>query len=105
MRPRSSSAIATLTYRELNRRANHLAAQLRAAGVGPEAVVGVFVDRSLEMIVALLGVLKAGGAYLPLDPAFPQERLAWMVEDAGARVLVTQAHLATALPRHRRPRR
>jgi natural product biosynthesis luciferase-like monooxygenase protein len=89
-----------LTYRDLNRRANHLAGRLRAAGVAPEAVVGVFVDRSLEMIVALLGVLKAGGAYLPLDPAFPQERLAWMVEDAGARVLVTQAHLAAALPRH-----
>ena len=90
----------TLTYRELNRHANRLAARLRTMGLGPDCVAGVFVDRSLEMVVALLGVLKAGGGYLPLDPAFPQERLAWMLEDTGARVLLTQSHLAGTLPRH-----
>ncbi len=63
-------------------------------GVGPEVVVGLCVERSLEMLVGLLGILKAGGAYLPLDPAYPQERLAFMLEDSGAPVLVT--HIGTA---------
>ncbi|WP_375772564.1 non-ribosomal peptide synthase/polyketide synthase [Archangium gephyra] len=82
-----------LTYRELNQRANRLAHALRALGVGPESRVGVRVQRSAEMVVALLAILKAGGAYVPLDPTWPGERLAYMLEDSGARVLVTQAAL------------
>ncbi len=74
-----------LTYAELDRRAAALAAALRARGVGPETRVGIFVERSVEMPVALLGVLKAGGAYLPLDPAYPADRIAYILEDAGAR--------------------
>lgn len=83
----------TLTYAELNRRANQLAHHLARAGVGPEVLVGVCTDRSSEMIVALLAVLKAGGAYVPLDPGFPPERLKFMVEDGGVGVLLTQARL------------
>jgi amino acid adenylation domain-containing protein/non-ribosomal peptide synthase protein (TIGR01720 family) len=79
-----------LTYRELNARANQLARYLRARGVGPESLVGVCLDRSLEMMVAILGVLKAGGAYVPLDPAYPKERLDFMLEDSQASVLLTQ---------------
>lgn len=89
-----------LSYRELNRHANQLAVRLRQEGIGPDRVVGLFVDRSVEMVVGLLGILKAGGAYLPLDPAFPQERLAGMLDDTGATVLVTQPHLLETLPRH-----
>src|SRR5262249_23559678 len=81
----------TLTYGELNARANQLAHHLRALGVGPEVVVGLCVERSLELLIGLLGILKAGGAYLPLDPSYPRERLAFMLADAGAPVLVTQA--------------
>ncbi|MDY7077386.1 MAG: amino acid adenylation domain-containing protein [Chloroflexota bacterium] len=86
-----------LTYDELNRRANQLAHHLRKLGVGPETLVGLCVDRSLEMVVGLLGVLKAGGAYLPLDPAYPQERLAFIMEDSRVSVLLTQSHLADRL--------
>jgi amino acid adenylation domain-containing protein len=82
-----------LSYGELNQQANILANYLRESGVGPEVVVGLCLERSLEMVVALLGVLKAGGAYLPLDPDYPAERLAWMMEDAQAAVLLTQAPL------------
>ena len=82
-----------LTYAELDRRANQLAHHLRGFGVGPETVVGLCVERSLDMLVGLLGILKAGGAYLPLDPDYPPERLAFMLEDAGAPVLVTHAAL------------
>ena len=71
-----------LTYRELNERANQLAHYLRALNVGPEALVGVLMERSVEMVVALLGIMKAGGAYVPLDPQYPQERVAFMLEDA-----------------------
>ena len=79
----------TLSYGELDRRANRLAHYLRALGVGPETVVGLCLARSLDMIVGLIGILKAGGAYLPLDPDYPTERLAFMLADARARVLLT----------------
>ncbi|MGI8959005.1 MAG: non-ribosomal peptide synthetase [Bryobacteraceae bacterium] len=79
-----------LTYGELERRANRLAAHLRERGVGAETLVGVCVDRSLTMMVALLGILKAGGAYVPLDPDFPIERLRFMLQDSGARLLLTE---------------
>ncbi len=87
-----------LTYRELNRRANQLAHTLQRLGVGPEVLVGICMERSLEMMIALLGILKAGGAYVPLDPSFPSERLAYMLADSQARVLVTQQSLVSALP-------
>ncbi|WP_164014776.1 non-ribosomal peptide synthetase [Pyxidicoccus trucidator] len=88
----------TLTYAELDRRAERLARRLVRLGVGPEVRVGLCVERSVDMLVGLLGVLKAGGAYVPLDPGFPPERLAFMSRDAGTPVLVTQAAL---LPRLR----
>lgn len=89
---------AAVTYRELNRRANRLAHHLRSLGVGPEIPVGVCMERSLEMVVALLAVLKAGGAYVPLDPTHPMERLAFLLGDARPSVLLTQERLAGALP-------
>jgi amino acid adenylation domain-containing protein len=92
------SAEGELTYQELNRRANQVAHHLRGRGVGPEVLVGVCMDRSWEMVVALLGVLKAGGAYVPLDPSYPRERLAAMLESSGARVLLTQEGLLELLP-------
>ena len=86
-----------LTYTELNRRSNQLAHHLQSLGVGPEVIVGICLARSLEMIVALLAVLKAGGAYLPLDPTYPSERLTFMLENARASVLITARSLwATA---------
>ncbi|HEX8355027.1 MAG TPA: amino acid adenylation domain-containing protein, partial [Pyrinomonadaceae bacterium] len=78
-----------VTYAELNERANRLARRLRALGVGPEEIVGLHFERSVEMVVGLLAVLKAGGCYLPLDPAYPADRLAFMLEDSGARLLLT----------------
>ncbi len=86
-----------LTYRELDRRAARLAGELRGLGVGPDVLVGLLVERSVDMVVALLGILKAGGAYVPLDPAFPSERLAGMVEDSGMGVLVTHRGLDQVL--------
>jgi non-ribosomal peptide synthetase component F len=80
-----------ITYAELNHRANQLAYYLRGLGVGSEVRVGVCLERSLEMVIGLLGVLKAGGAYVPLDPSYPPERLAYMLEDSQARVLVTES--------------
>ena len=85
---------ARLTYAELNERADLLARHLRQLGVGPDTLVGVMMERSLEIVVSILGVLKAGGAYVPLDPSYPQERLRFMLEDSGVRVLLTQARLA-----------
>jgi amino acid adenylation domain-containing protein len=87
-----------LTYRELDRRANQLAQHLRTLAVGPDVLVGICVERSIELMVAVLGVLKAGGAFVPLDPAYPAERLAFMLEDSRVAVLLTQAHLIEALP-------
>jgi amino acid adenylation domain-containing protein/FkbH-like protein/FkbM family methyltransferase len=89
---------ATLTYAELNTRANQLAHHLRRLGVGPDTLVAILMERSPEMFVALLGILKAGGAYLPLDPSYPQERLRFMLGDAQASVLLTQQHLRSVLP-------
>ncbi|MEE4464323.1 condensation domain-containing protein, partial [Azotobacter chroococcum] len=87
-----------LGYAELNRRANRLAHRLIALGVAPETRVGIFVERSVEMIVGLLAILKAGGAYVPLDPDYPDERLAWMVEDSGIGLLLTQSRLGGRIP-------
>src|SRR5262249_42932906 len=86
-----------LSYRELDERANQLARHLRGLGVGPEAVVGLCLERSPEMVIALLAILKAGGAYLPLDPDYPRNRLSFMLADAGASVLVTHSALAGRL--------
>jgi amino acid adenylation domain-containing protein len=97
---RSPNAIALvfedkqLTYQELNNRSNQLAHYLQKLGVGPEVLVGICLERSVEMIVALLGILKAGGAYLPLDPTYPQERLNFMLKDAQVSILVTHSLLA-----------
>jgi amino acid adenylation domain-containing protein len=88
----------TVTYRELDARANRLAHHLRSLGVGPEVLVGFCVERSPEQLAGLLAILKAGGAYLALDPASPRERNAFMLEDAQARVLLTQRHLLERLP-------
>ena len=87
-----------LSYAELEAHANRLAHHLRGLGVGPETVVGLCVERSPEMVIGLLGILKAGGAYLPLDPGYPRERLAFMLRDAGAPVLVTQSGLLSGCP-------
>ncbi|WP_338874868.1 non-ribosomal peptide synthase/polyketide synthase [Mycetohabitans endofungorum] len=88
----------TLSYAQLNDRANQLAYYLRTLDVGPEVVVGLCAERSLEAIIGLLGILKAGGAYLPLDPSHPAERLASMLRQASVAVLVTQSHLKARLP-------
>src|SRR5205823_5352843 len=79
-----------LRYGELDRQANQLAHRLRRAGVGPDVLVGICLDRSPQMLAAMLGVLKAGGAYVPLDPGFPPDRIAFMVADSGLPVLLTQ---------------
>jgi amino acid adenylation domain-containing protein len=89
-----------LTYRELDARAERLARRLRRAGVGPEVAVGLFAERSAAMVVGLLGVLKAGGAYVPLDSGYPAERLAGMLADTGAPVLLASEELAGRLPPH-----
>jgi amino acid adenylation domain-containing protein len=97
--PDSTAAIfedSSLTYKELNSRANHLAFQLIGQGVTPDSLVGVFMERSLEMIVALLAVLKAGGAYLPIDPDYPEERIRFMIEKSQVGWLLTQSHLAAS---------
>jgi amino acid adenylation domain-containing protein len=87
-----------LTYRELDRRANRLAHHLAGLGVGPEVRVGLCLERSLEVMVAILGVLKAGGAYVPLDASHPAERLAYVLEDSGVAVLLTQDKVRERLP-------
>lgn len=89
-----------LTYGEFNTRANQLAHFLSKQGVGPETLVGIYMERSLEMAVGLLGILKAGGVYVPLDPEYPKERLAFMLEDARATVLLTQEQLIEKIPPH-----
>jgi amino acid adenylation domain-containing protein len=90
-----------LTYRELNSRSNQLAHRLRKLGAAPEAPVGVCLERSLEVVISLLAILKAGGVYLPLDPAYPGQRIGFMLEDSKAAVLLTQKRLIPGLPEHR----
>ena len=87
-----------LSYGELNRRSNQLAHRLRSVGVGPDSVVAICMDRSLDMVVSVLGVLKAGGAYLPIDPTYPKERLAFMLGDAGVAVPLTESKQLGQLP-------
>jgi len=87
-----------LTYAELDRRAEQVARRLRAAGVGPEVPVGVLLEREPDLVAALLGVHKAGGFYVPLDPAYPAARLAFMLEDSGARTVVTRERLLPRIP-------
>src|SRR5829696_3478572 len=88
------------SYAELNQRANQLAHHLQSLGVGPEVLVGILMERSVEMVVSLLAVLKAGGAYVPLDPQYPAERVAFMLADTSAPVLLTQQRLLASLPAH-----
>lgn len=88
----------TLTYRELNRRSNQLAHYLIAKDVGPNRLVGICMERGPEMIVGLLGILKAGGAYMPLDPSYPMERLAYMLQDGAPQVVLLQSSLRNVLP-------
>jgi len=105
-RPAAIAAVCggqSLSYAELNRRANALAALLRSHGVGPERVVGICMEGSLPLVVALMGVLKAGGAYLPLDPAYPAQRLGFMVDDADAALVLTTEALRGRLPAMPRP--
>ena len=100
--PESIAAICEgelLTYEELDRRGNQLAHYLRALGVGPDTLVGLAVERSLDIVVGIVGILKAGGAYLPLDPAYPPERIAYMVSAARTPVVLTQSQLVDRLPR------
>jgi amino acid adenylation domain-containing protein len=89
-----------ITYKELDRRANEVAHRLRPMGVKPEALVGICVERSIELLVGLLGILKAGGAYVPIDPAYPPERIAFMIQDSGMAVLLTQQKLLEHLPQN-----
>src|SRR5581483_3711910 len=88
----------SLTYRQLNERANQLAHHLQGCGVGPEVLVGVYMERSVEQIVSLLAILKAGGAYVPLDPAYPPGRIAYIVENAGLTLVLTDEQLCEKLP-------
>ena len=87
-----------LTYRELDRRADRLAQRLRILGVGPDTLVGLLVERSLEMVVGILGILKAGAAYVPIDAAYPAERIAYVLADAKVACLLTQERLLPRLP-------
>jgi non-ribosomal peptide synthetase component F len=89
-----------LTYRQLNERSNQLARHLQKLGVGSESVVGIYMQRSQWLVIAMLGVLKAGGAYLPLDTASPRERLSWMLDDTRPLAIVTEEDLADELPEH-----
>ncbi|MCM3697948.1 amino acid adenylation domain-containing protein [Paenibacillus macerans] len=91
----------TLTYRELNERANRLAKTLRERGVKPDDIVAIMAERSMDMVIGILGTLKAGGAYLPVDPNYPEERIQYMLEDSGASILLTHQHLRDKLSAYR----
>ena len=106
VRPQAIAALHegnSLTYAELDRRANHLAKQLIGMGAGPDQRVAVVAQRGLDTLVGLVAVLKAGAAYVPIDPAHPQERLAYLLEDSAPRVVLTLSHLCERLPAHGRP--
>jgi amino acid adenylation domain-containing protein len=90
----------SLTYRQLNRCANHVARYLRSNGVGPEVMVGLCMERGFNLIIGLLGILKAGGAYVPLDPEYPNDRLAFIINDAQTPVILTQKNLESHLPKN-----
>lgn len=90
----------TLTYRELNEKANQLAQYLQNFGVKPESLIGIYLERSLEMVITLLGILKSGSVYVPLDPTYPRERLAFMLQDSGCSILITQQKFLTSLLKH-----
>ena len=101
LRPEAAAVVAggqMITYGELERRGNQLARYLNGRGIGVEKTVGVCVERGIDMIVGLLGILKAGAAYVPLDPSYPPERIAYMAEDAGMELVLTQRNLAEILP-------
>ncbi len=89
----------SLSYGELDRASNQLARHLISLGVGPEVMVGISAERSLELVIGLVALAKAGGAYMPMDPAYPHERLQYMLEDSGVEVVLTQAHLVEGLPK------
>jgi amino acid adenylation domain-containing protein len=91
----------SLTYAELDAKANQLARRLRELGVGPGKLVGIAMERSLELVIGLLGILKAGGAYVPMDPSYPKDRLAFMLEDANVPILLTQSRLRDTLPENK----
>ncbi|MEO8209649.1 MAG: amino acid adenylation domain-containing protein, partial [bacterium] len=88
----------TISYYELNNRANQLANYLIRLGVNPETLVGICVERSIEMVIGILGILKAGGAYIPIDTSYPQSRIEFMISDSNAKVLITQKSIAETLP-------
>ena len=100
-----SDAYGSLTYAQLNARANRLARRLRGLGVGPEVLVGLCAGRSAAMVVGLLAVLKAGGAYLPLDPSYPPDRLAFMLDDARLSIVLSERASARRPAGLRRTRR
>ncbi|HEY9767122.1 MAG TPA: amino acid adenylation domain-containing protein [Coleofasciculaceae cyanobacterium] len=89
-----------LTYQQLNNQANQLANYLQDLGVQPEVLIGVYLERSLEVFIAILGIIKAGGAYLPLDPEYPPERIAWMLQDASSFIILSQEYLKEQLSNH-----
>ena len=91
----------SLTYRELNERAGRLASHLAGLGIRPDTLVALYMERSIDLVVAILGILKSGGAYLPIDPVYPPERIAFMLEDSEAPVLITDSTLRDRLPAYR----
>jgi amino acid adenylation domain-containing protein len=88
-----------ITYRQLNEQANQLSRHLSSRGVRPETLVGIFVERSIDMLIGILAVIKAGGAYVPLDPSYPEDRITFMLEDSGAKVVLTEEKLLSVLPK------
>ena len=100
-RPEQSAVVSgseSLSYAELNERANQLAAYLRGQGASAETLVGICIERTLDMAIGILGILKSGAAYLPLDPDYPAERLAWLVNDSQVSLVLTTSKLAARLP-------
>ena len=92
-----TAADGELTYAQLDARSARLAARLVEAGVGPDMIIGLYVERTTELVVGMLGILRAGGAYLPIDTTFPDDRVRWLIADSGAPVVVTGAQPAPAL--------